>query len=232
MPETTAHAPRFFKEFLRAFLGAFYGGLSFLGAGRVDWERGWVYFAFFLVTSLIGSVAVHIASPGLIAARVRGIRKDTKPFDKLFFALFGPLIIFYPILAGLDAARFAWAPLPYWTVYFGALLFGFGSIVSTWTMVVNRNAELTVRIQKDRGHAVITHGPYRIVRHPMYASVIVGMPATALILGSAWSFIPMALIMALFVWRTAQEDRVLHAELEGYADYAKTVRFKLLPGVW
>lgn len=213
-------------------MGSLYGLLAFLGAGSFDWDRGWIYFSLFLAVSVIGGLVIRRASPGLIAARAKGVRKDTKPFDKAFFAFFVPLILFYPVLAGMDAVRFAWAPLPYWTLYIGIALFAVGSIGSTWTMVVNRNAETTVRIQKDRGHSVITHGPYRIVRHPMYICIVFGLPGTALILGSGWSMIVAALIIALFVWRTAREDRVLFAELEGYADYAKVTRYRLLPGIW
>lgn len=219
-------------EIRRAASGAVYGVLPLLGAGRFDWDRGWIYFLVFVTVSVVGSYAIRRGSPDLLAARAKGIRKDTKSFDKIFFAFFAPLILLYPILAGVDAARFGWSVLPFWTVYVGVFLFSFGSIVSTWTMIVNRNAELTVRIQNDRGHAVIAHGPYRLVRHPMYASIIVGMPATALILGSAWSIIPMALIMILFVWRTAQEDRTLQGELAGYSDYAKATPYRLMPRIW
>jgi protein-S-isoprenylcysteine O-methyltransferase Ste14 len=221
-----------YRLLLRSASGSVYGLLAFLGAGRFDWWRGWIYFLLFLAVSVAGSWVVHRASPGLIEARAKGIRKDTKPFDKLFFAMFAPLILFYPVLAGMDAVRFTWGSMPFWTVYPGVVLFCFGSAVSTWTMIVNRNAETTVRIQKDRGHKVISDGPYRFVRHPMYASIIVGLPATALILGSVWATVPMALIMVLFVWRTTREDIALQEELEGYEAYVKATRYRLLPHVW
>jgi len=217
---------------VRAAMGSLYGLLAFVGAGRLDWGRGWIYFALFFLTSVIGSWVVQRANPDLLAARAKGVRKDTKPFDKAFFAVFAPLIVLYPVIAGLDAARYGWAVLPQWTVYLGVVLFVLGSAGSTWTMVANRSAETTVRIQADRGHSVVTDGPYRIVRHPMYLSILIGLPGTALILGSAWALIPMVVIMSLFVWRTAREDRALREELPGYGDYAGVTRAKLLPGVW
>jgi protein-S-isoprenylcysteine O-methyltransferase Ste14 len=207
-----------------------YAALAFLGAGRLDWWRGGVFAAVFVGVSVVGTLIVQWRNPDLVEARAKGVRKDAKPFDKTFFLLFVPLTLLYPILAGLDASRFAWAPLPFWTTVAGILLFVAGSTLSTWTMMVNRHAETTVRIQD--GHAVITDGPYRIVRHPMYLGTLIGLPGTALMLGSAWALVPMALIALLFVWRTAREDHALRLELKGYEAYAETTRYHLLPYVW
>lgn len=211
---------------------ALFAALGFLGAGRLDWMRGWIYAAVFVGVSAAGALIVERANPGLLQARAKGLRKDTKPFDRAFYLMFLPLVLLYPLLAGLDAVRFSWAPLPWWTVYPGALCFLAGSALTAWTMIVNRYAETTVRIQDDRGHAVVSDGPYRIVRHPMYVGTVLGLPSGALILGSGWALVPMALIIVLFVWRTAREDLTLRRELTGYEDYAKRTRYRLLPGVW
>ena len=209
---------------------AVYAAVAFLGAGRIDWIRGWVYAAVFVAVSVVGSLVVHRANPGLLEKRAKGIRKDTKAFDKAFYLMFLPLVLIYPLLAGMDAVRFGWAPLPWWTVMPGALLFLMSSAFGTWTMVVNAHAETTVRIQDN--HAVVTGGPYRIVRHPMYVGTMMGLPGTALMLGSGWAMVPMAFIMMLFVWRTALEDRALRRELAGYEDYARITRYRLVPGIW
>lgn len=209
---------------------AVYAALAFLGAGRLDWMPGWIYAAVFIAVSVIGSLIVQLANPGLLEARAKGIRKDTKSFDKTFYRMFLPLALIYPALAGMDAVRFSWAPLPQWTAYPGAFLFIVSSLWGTWTMVVNRHAESTVRIQD--GHTVITAGPYRLVRHPMYLGTILGIPGTALMLGSAWALGPAALIAMLFVWRTAREDRALRQELTGYEDYTRITRYRLVPGMW
>jgi protein-S-isoprenylcysteine O-methyltransferase Ste14 len=101
-----------------------------------------------------------------------------------------------------------------------------------WAFRVNAFLAEMVRIQNERGHTVCTTGPYRIVRHPMYVGVILTILCVPVLLGSLYALIPAGLIAALFVLRTALEDRTLQAELPGYADYAQTVRWKLVPGVW
>ncbi len=228
-----AAAPLGGFRFLRTTVGsAIYPAIAFVGAGRLDWPRGWSYLVLFVAVTLVGVTIVDRANPGLLAARSRGMRKDTKGFDRIFYLFFIPLMVSYPLLAGLDAVRFAWAPLPVWTVWPGVVLFLVGSALTTWSLIVNRHAEGTVRIQSDRGHAVVTDGPYRTVRHPIYVGTIVGLPAVALVLGSAWALLPMVLIVVLFVWRTALEDRTLKQELAGYADYARTTPFRLVPGIW
>lgn len=209
-----------------------YSATAFLGAGDPGWSRGWIHAIVFVAASFLGSLALRLAEPDLMEARSRGIRADTKPFDRLFFRLFVPLSLIQPMLAGADAARFGWAPLPFWTVYPGIALFVAGSIVSTLAMAVNRHAESTVRIQGDRGHVVIDRGLYAVIRHPMYAGVLIGLPGGALMLGSAWTLVPAFLVAALFVARTAMEDRTLTRELIGYENYARTTRYRLIPGLW
>jgi protein-S-isoprenylcysteine O-methyltransferase Ste14 len=229
----TGLSPGLVRALIKPAVGSgFYVALAFLGAGSLDWNRGWLYAVVFVGVSVAGSLIVRFASPGLLEERAKGIRKDTKPFDRLFYALFLPVVLFYPFLAGLDAERFSWAPLPWWTIYPGVLCFLAGSLITTWTMVVNRHAETTVRIQSDRSHAVVTNGPYTVVRHPMYVGTLLGLPGAALMLGSGWALLPMALIMMLFVWRTAREDRALRQELAGYEDYAAITHHRLVPGLW
>jgi len=229
----SSNLARVLRRLLRTTAGsAVYAAIAFVGAGRLDWPRGWIYGALFVAASVVGSFVVLLGNPGLLEARAKGFRQDTKPFDRVFYMMFLPLVLIYPLLAGIDAVRLSWLPLPWWTVYPGALLFLAGGAITTWTLVVNAYAESTVRIQADRGQTVITDGPYEIVRHPMYAGTIIGLPGGALILGSGWALAPMALIMILFVWRTALEDRALRRELAGYEDYARTTRYRLVPGVW
>jgi protein-S-isoprenylcysteine O-methyltransferase Ste14 len=228
-----AQAASAILKYVRTLLGsALYPAIAFVGAWRVDWPRGWLYLFVFVTVTVVGMSIVDKANPELLAARRRGFRKDTKGFDKVFYALFVPLMVIYPLLAGLDAGRYAWSPLPGWTVPLGIALFVAGSAVTTWAMAVNHHAEGTVRIQSDRAHAVVTDGPYRFVRHPIYVGTIAGLPAVALVLGSGWALVPMALVAVLFVWRTALEDRALRRELAGYDDYVRMTPFRLVPGIW
>lgn len=105
-------------------------------------------------------------------------------------------------------------------------------IIGIWAMVENEHFEQFVRIQTDRNHRVVTTGPYKIVRHPGYLAGILGTLAGPLMLGSVWSIIPACLIVVLFVWRTAREDRILIKELEGYLQYTEQTPYRLIPFVW
>lgn len=99
-------------------------------------------------------------------------------------------------------------------------------------MITNRYFETTVRIQKDRGHQVIATGPYKIVRHPGYVGIILSVLSFSLIIGSLFSLIPAGIIILLFIVRTLLEDKTLHDELDGYPEYSKQVKYRLLPGIW
>jgi protein-S-isoprenylcysteine O-methyltransferase Ste14 len=101
-----------------------------------------------------------------------------------------------------------------------------------WAMRSNKFFSSVVRIQKDRGHVVVSSGPYRFVRHPGYTGISAFTLATPLILNSLWAFVPAVLTAAVSGLRTFLEDRTLHNELEGYPDYARKVRYRLVPGIW
>src|SRR5262249_1350028 len=101
-----------------------------------------------------------------------------------------------------------------------------------WAMYVNRFFAPAILVQEDKGHRVISSGPYRVVRHPGYLGMAVGFTCSGLALGSYWSVLPVAGYVLLLVVRTAREDQVLLEKLPGYAQYAGRVRSRLLPGVW
>ena len=101
-----------------------------------------------------------------------------------------------------------------------------------WDTASNAYFSQIVRIQTDRGHKVATGGPYQYVRHPAYVGTILYELAVPVLLASWWALIPGGLNAILLVLRTALEDRTLQAELTGYADYARQVRYRLLPGIW
>jgi protein-S-isoprenylcysteine O-methyltransferase Ste14 len=214
-----------------AFFLWFIGSL-FLAAGRLDWIRGWISVALVVVAMPAVGLIVQRYNAPVLEARSKWRRKVTKTFDKIFFATYGPLISILPALAGLDAGRYHWTSLPFGFVYAGSILFALALALITWVMVVNPFAEKTVRIQTDRGHRVVTSGPYRWVRHPMYAGITLLFVSTALVWGSVWALRLDAVMAVLIIWRTAMEDRTLRQELPGYEQYAAVTRYRLLPGVW
>ncbi len=157
---------------------------------------------------------------------------NVKGWDKVLMILYTTALLALLVVAALDAGRFRWTEMPVALQVVGAL----GLIpCGAWLFWVTRtNAFLSryARIQDDRGQRVITTGPYRFVRHPMYASLIPFMICVVLVLGSSWAFIPAGVIAVLFIIRTALEDRMLTTELPGYREYAQRVRWRLIPGVW
>ncbi len=203
----------------------------FGSAGTLAWPRGWLWLALYVGQTVVILSIVRRTNPELIAARSTAHR-GTKPFDRLIMAAWTPTMLAIPVVGGLDAVRFGWAPLPAWTTAIGAVLMVLAAVPLGWSMAVNRHLETTVRIQQDRGHEVCDRGPYAYVRHPMYVGVLLGNLAFPLIVGSSWAYAPVAVGCVIFLIRTTWEDRTLHAELPGYAAFAQRTRYRLLPGVW
>lgn len=172
-----------------------------------------------------------VFAPGLSHER-SSAKKGTKTWDLyLIFSYFVLGLGIMPLLAGLDA-RFGWSLLPDWFIYIGVTLYVLMFALTQWAMLVNPFFEGTVRIQEDRGHKVVVSGPYRLVRHPGYVGMFWGVLVLPFVLGSLYALIPSFLMMVIMIIRTALEDKMLLRELEGYKDYATTVRYRLFPGIW
>ena len=203
----------------------------FASAGRLYWPRGWTYvLAVLLLEGTTLSLLAFLAPETL---NQRGaVGSGVKPFDRAFAVLWLALALVTPVVAGLDAVRFRWSTLPSSSFYVGLVVLVLASVFANWAMVENKYFEQFVRIQGERGHRVVTTGPYRFVRHPGYLGAILGTLATPLMLGSAWTFIPAGLVALLFVVRTHLEDDTLRRELQGYEEYAQSTRFRLIPSVW
>ena len=148
------------------------------------------------------------------------VAANTKSWDKVLMTLYTIVLFGVFIVAGLDAGCFGWSVIPIALQVVGFVGLGSATALTYWAMATNTFLSTVVRIQDDRGHYVITTGPYRYVRHPMYSALLIMWPGIALALGSWWALIPAAVIDIIFVLRTALEDRTLQAELPGYAEYA------------
>jgi protein-S-isoprenylcysteine O-methyltransferase Ste14 len=180
----------------------------------------------------VNAIFILPRDQGLIAERAQP-KADAKAWDKLIVNLI-VLIGFLGTLfvAGLDK-RFSWSPpLSAWVIGGALVLLVLSYGLSSWAMISNRFFSAYVRIQLDRGHTVVTAGPYRFLRHPAYLAGILSTLATPVLLGSLWALVPGLLGAALTILRTLLEDRTLQAELPGYQDYARRVRYRLVPGVW
>jgi protein-S-isoprenylcysteine O-methyltransferase Ste14 len=219
-----------FQLLLVVFIAPF---LPMLISGHWDWWQAWAY----ALTSILAFVASRVLAsrrhPDLLRERARFMdAKDTKPWDKVLAPLLGVGSILIPVVAGVDK-YYGWTPASSLTLSLLALtgiLIGYG--FSSWALIENRFFSGTVRIQTERGHHVISSGPYRLVRHPGYAGGLLGYACIPLLLDSLWAWIPTALLVAVLFVRTALEDKTLQAELPGYREYAQKTRFRLLPGIW
>ncbi|MBM4459024.1 MAG: isoprenylcysteine carboxylmethyltransferase family protein [Chloroflexi bacterium] len=207
--------------------------LPLLISGRWGWWEAWVYAIVCILGFAISRALAGRRHPGLLAERGRMLRHDdAKPWDKTLAPLVGLGGALLPLVAGLDA-RFGWSAGFSLPVELAALILIIGGYaLSSYALVENAFFSGMVRIQTDRGHRVISSGPYRWLRHPGYAGALLAYVATPLFLDSAWTFLPAALLTAVLVIRTGLEDRTLQAELDGYRAYAGRVQYRLLPGVW
>jgi len=203
----------------------------FVPAGTLRWTEAWIFVILYTVAVTAAVAWMKKRSPGLFQERTKR-KKDAKTWDKMFMALYSFFLLILLILPGLDAVRFRWSEVPSIAkaIAFVGYLPGFWIVF--WAMRENAFLSDVVRIQEDRGHTVCTTGPYKLVRHPMYVGVILIMVCLPFSLGSLYTLIPAAVIIVLFIVRTALEDKTLREELPGYEEYAQQVRYRLFPGLW
>lgn len=202
-------------------------------SGKWDWWEAWVYAVFSSLSFVISRILVARRHPDLIAERARFMEaKDTKPWDKVLAPLLALGSILILVVAGLDRLH-GWSSafsLDAKILAFVGIMLGYA--FSSWALIENRFFAGTVRIQTERGHHVISSGPYRIVRHPGYAGAVLGYLLIPILLDSVWAFVPAILLLIVMIMRTALEDQTLQAELPGYEEFAQRTRYRLFPGLW
>jgi protein-S-isoprenylcysteine O-methyltransferase Ste14 len=158
--------------------------------------------------------------------------QDALPWDRVLAPLTGIGGGVIPLTAGLDA-RYGWSPAVSPVIELtGLLLLLAGYALSTCALVENRFFSGVVRIQSDRGHTVVTGGPYRWLRHPGYAGALLAYLTVPLLLSALWALIPAGAVLIIMVIRTRLEDLTLQEQLPGYREYARSVRYRLIPGIW
>lgn len=199
----------------------------FASAGTLAIAGFWLYLAIL--------AAVTIASLAILPADL--IRERMRPGGRrlpLGLRVFTLVLVAHLIIAGLDRGRLHWSDgVPPWLQAIGLVTLAGGYALALWAMKVNRFFSSIVRIQEERGQYVVTTGPYRWIRHPGYLAGIAVIVASGLALGS-WLAAAMVNVFSLpfLLYRTITEDRLLQAELAGYRDYARQVRWRLFPGIW
>jgi len=207
--------------------------LLFLSAGTIKWSAGWAFLILFFGGAMAITLVLARHDSALLAERMKPPIQPGQPlWDKILLCVVILLWLAWLILMGLDAVRFRWSVMPEWLQWIGVV----GIALSFWicyrTFRENTFLAPVVKIQKERGHKVISTGPYAIVRHPLYSAVLIMLPSTGLMLGSWYGVAASFLINAAIIFRTWMEDGKLKQELDGYAAYADRVRYRLLPFVW
>ena len=234
--QSEAHKPRLERSGINRIFQVLFsivlmGVVLFLTAGRIDWLAAWIFLGTYTLVILTLGVWAARKHPDVVNERGK-IAHGAKSWDKVLMTIYSVTLIVLFAVAGLDAGRYGWSAMPLAMQIAGYAGFLLATVVTYWAMAANPFLATIVRIQADRGHYVITTGPYRYVRHPMYAMMFLMWPGIALELGSWWALLPAAVIIVVFVIRTALEDKTLQAGLPGYAEYAQHTRYRLIPGVW
>lgn len=198
----------------------------FTSAGRLDLPWFWTVLG---LHAFMMFAALGLLDPGLMEERMK---PGPGGRDRRLRAWLALCFVTQFIVAGLDVGRFGWSgPMPPAVQWTGLIVYAGGMILCLWAMSVNRFFSPVVRLQQERGHSLVTAGPYRYIRHPGYAGILLSA-CVGIALGSWWSLSPLVLALGLILRRTALEDRFLRGSLEGYASYAERVRYRLVPGLW
>ena len=212
---------------------AVFAALLFVCAGTLLWPAGWAFMALFFGFALAIVLWLARKEPELLAERMSSPMQSGQPlWDKVFVVAVMVLFVAWLILMPLDAVRFGYSEVPGWLQIFGAL----GVVLSFYIMFLtfreNAYLAMVVKVQQERGQSVVSTGPYRHVRHPMYASTLLFFPGSALLLGSWWGLMFCTVLLGLLVWRIPLEERMLENGLDGYDEYERNVRYRLIPHVW
>lgn len=201
--------------------------MFFGAAGTVFYWEAWVYLILLAVSTVFVTAYFLRYDPEFLESRMKV--KEKVALQKKIVGLFYPIFIFFLILPGLDR-RFGWSHVPFLIVILSDLIFLMCYYGIFLVFKENRYASRIIEVVE--GQKVITSGPYRIVRHPMYLASILMWGITPLALGSLWGVVFVFFLVVFLVARIINEEKVLIKELEGYLDYTKKTRYRLVPGIW
>ena len=204
--------------------------IIFVPAGTLAYWQGWAFIAVFSISTNIIGVYLALRDPALLERRMRaGPGAETRPVQKALIALAFAGAIALLIVSVLDH-RFGWSFVPAWASVLGDVLVAGGLMIDL--LVFRENSYGASTIEKMEGQKVISSGPYALVRHPMYVGVLVMVIGVPLALGSWWGLVFLLLNVPILVLRILDEETMLRQELDGYADYMRKVRYRLVPGLW
>jgi len=207
--------------------------LPMIISGAWGWWEAWTYAAISFFGFILGRALASRRHPDLLAERSRSMgMEDAQPWDKILAPAMALGSIVPLIVAGLDK-RYGWTdPLAFNIKIVSLIVIVLGYVLGSWALIENKFFSGIVRIQEDRGHHVVTTGPYRFIRHPGYAGSLLVYLVVPIFLDSLWAYIPTILLIGIVFLRTLLEDRTLQSELPGYKDFTQKTRYRLLPYIW
>ena len=228
MSNSTGTAKSTLTAIMRLVVGIpMIGAMFFLPAGTFKYWQAWVWLATLFIPMSISLVYLYKIDPKLLERRTR--TDETRPEQRriIMASVIYLLIIF--ILPGFDV-RNGWSNVPVWLCLAADVIVLASYIL--YVLVLRTNTYASRVIEVEQGQQVITNGPYALVRHPMYLSMILMMTASPLALGSYWAALPSILFILLLAARAKNEEELLQKELAGYSEYMQKTRYRLFPGIW
>jgi len=213
---------------------AFFPVILFVLAGDWRWLEGWLFSIIFLVMCFSTFLYLYFYDPALLKERFGSpIQPSQKPWDKVLLSLFFVDFLVWFAIMPLDARRYHWSPtFPFWLRALGTVVLTISIVMVFEALRENTFAAPVVKMQKERGQTVVSTGMYGVVRHPMYAGALLLFVAGPLLLGSVWGLIISLVLIVTIAVRSIGEEAMLKHELEGYSDYMKRVKWRMIPFVF
>ena len=203
------------------------GLLIFLPANTINYWNGWLFMGLLFVPMFIAGIVMMIKSPELLKKRLNAKEKENEQKQVLLFS--GLMFLAGFILAGLNY-RYNWIMVPNLVVIISSVIFIIAYIL--YAEVLRENTYLSRTIEVQENQKIVDTGLYGLVRHPMYAETILLFLSMPLVLGSLISFVIFLVYPFIIAKRIKNEEEVLEKELEGYAEYKKKVKYKMIPFIW
>jgi len=204
--------------------------LLFGGAGSLDYWQAWLFLFVYFAASVAITVYLIRHDPALLARRMRGGPwAETRPVQRLIMLIACVGFLGLIVVPAIDK-RFGLSVMPGAIALAGDVLMALGWLGTYF--VFRENSFTAATIERAPDQRVISTGPYGLVRHPMYSSMLVMLLGMPLALGSWWGVFAFLVIGPALIWRIFDEERFLARELPGYLAYKEKVRYRLIPHLW
>lgn len=218
----------FYQAILKFVFGVLaIGILIFLPAGTFDYWNAWLFMGILFIPMFFAGIVMMIKNPELLKKRLNA--KEQQSEQNLVIKLSGLMFVVGFVIAGLNF-RFQWIVLPDWVLWAGAIIFLLSYLL--YAEVLRENTYLSRIVEVQNGQKVIDTGLYGIVRHPMYSATIILFLSMPLVLGSIISFAIFLTYPIIIAKRIKNEEAVLEKDLDGYIEYKKKVKYKIIPFIW